>query len=62
MHDYDQIIREQLDMGITEHVDLSVPKEVNQIHYLPHHSVVRQDKDTTKMRIVYDASASVSQC
>ena len=62
LHNYDQIIREQLDMGIIEHVDLSVPKEVNQIHYLPHHSIIWQDEDTTKLRIVYDASARASPC
>lgn len=28
-----------------------------QVHYLPHHGVVRQDKTTSKLRIVYDASA-----
>ena len=26
------------------------------VHYLPHHAVVRQDKQTTRLRVVYDAS------
>ena len=27
------------------------------MHYMTHHAVVRQDKDTTKLRVVYDGSA-----
>lgn len=29
----------------------------NKLHYLPHHGVIREDKLTTKLRVVYDASA-----
>ena len=62
---YDSIIREQLALGILEPVEGS--NAFSRIHYLPHHAVVRQDKSTTKMRIVYDASAkadgpSLNEC
>ena len=62
---YDSIIREQLALGIVEPVDESAT--FSRIHYLPHHAVVRQDKSTTKLRIVYDASAkedgpSLNEC
>ena len=29
------------------------------MHYLPHRSVVREDHDTTKLRITFDASAKI---
>ena len=56
----DEIITKQLHDGIIEeinpHNDSSEPGKV---HYLPHHPVVREHAKTTKVRIVYDASAKV---
>ena len=72
MSEYDSIIRGQLQQGIVELVDTpseSADREENskRVHYLPHHAVIRENKDTTKIRIVYDASAksegpSLNQC
>ena len=56
LQEYDNIIREQLKKGIVEAVTDSSATG-GQVHYLPHHTVVRSDKTTTKLRIVYDASA-----
>ena len=56
---YDSTIREQLEKGIIEPVQ-SDEETTNIVHYLPHHGVVRADKATTKLRIVYDASAKTS--
>ena len=53
---YDSVIREQLNKGIIESVRDCAPI-THLVHYLPHHAVVRDDKETTKLRIVYDASA-----
>ena len=53
LKEYSAIIQEQLDKGIIEIVE----QTAGRTHYLPHHAVVRHDKETTKVRIVYDASA-----
>ena len=54
---YDKIIRDQLDQEI---IELVPADSQGPIHYLPHHGVVRADKDTTKLRVVYDASSKMS--
>ena len=56
LREYDAILHEQLDKGIIERVEDS-DETPGMIHYLPHHAVIRQDKETTKVRLVYDASA-----
>ena len=36
------------------------PVPLGKVHYLPHHEVLRHDKDTTKLRVVYDTLASTN--
>lgn len=54
LDDYDAVIREQLEEGVVERA----PAEVTgREFYLPHRAVVRENAETTKLRVVYDASA-----
>ena len=53
---YDQVIRDQLANNVIEKVsdkESDNPKE----YFMPHRPVIRADAETTKMRVVYDASA-----
>jgi len=53
----DSVIKEQLKNDIVEVVEKPVDGEVGKTNYLLHHAVIRQDKTTTKLRVVYDTSA-----
>nr|XP_047139172.1 uncharacterized protein LOC124815072 [Hydra vulgaris] len=55
---YNSIIKEQLCQGVIEKVNNHKIKFGN-VHHLPHRPVVRDDKSTTKVRMVFDASASI---
>ena len=59
LQEYDQIIQQQIRHGIIEAVpdDETENTDSKSVHYLPHHGVVRRDRETTKLRIVYDGSA-----
>ena len=60
LQEYNAIIKTQLNQGIVELVEEPLGDDNSGVHYLPHHAVIRQDKVTTKLRIVYDASAKSS--
>ena len=51
---YNDIISQQVEEGIIEQVAELEPE--GKVHYLPHRAVVRENAETTKIRIVYDAS------
>ena len=54
------MIKEQLKNGVVEEVQHDQVLEPGNIHYLPHRGVVKLDRDTTKVGVVYDASSKVS--
>jgi hypothetical protein len=55
--EYDKIIKDQLDAGIIEKIPQQEINRSENVHYLPHHGVVRKDEQTTKLRVVYNGSA-----
>ena len=57
---YSAVIQEQIDRGIIERVSDKVT-EGEFKHYIPHHAVITPTKSTTKVRVVYDASAKTRQ-
>ena len=50
------MIADQLEKGIVEVVKESGKEGSGKNHYVHHHAVVRRDKETTRLRIVYNAS------
>ena len=56
---YDKIFKEYEENKIIEKVsDDKIAKEPGLVHYLPHRPVVRNDKETTKIRAVFDVSCA----
>ncbi|XP_066929853.1 uncharacterized protein [Clytia hemisphaerica] len=53
---YDHIIKEQIELGVIEEVPTSTTPE--KAFYLPHRPVCRDDRITTKVRMVFDASST----
>ncbi|KAL5496662.1 hypothetical protein EMCRGX_G012995 [Ephydatia muelleri] len=60
LQEYDAIIRSQLESNIVELVEDPFSPTAVKVHYIPHHPMIRKDKATTKLLIVYDASAKTN--
>ena len=59
--DYDTIFKDYEKEGIIKRVPVEeIAKEAGTTHYLPHRPVIREDKQTTKIRTVFDASCKVN--
>ena len=53
---YDKVIQEQLEDGIVEKVfDITLQKRKE--FYLPRKAIIREDAESTKLRVVYDSSS-----
>lgn len=58
---YQDIMTDYETKGIIERVpDKEIPCTEGMVHYLPHRPVIREDKETTKVRAVFDASCDVN--
>ena len=60
LFEYDRIINDYLSMDIIEKVPLNQNIEPGTIHYLPHRAVIKSERETTKIRVAFDASSEQS--
>ena len=53
-----QVTKNQINTGILE----PIPDQPsgNQVHYIPHHVILKENAETVKLRIVYDCSSKES--
>ncbi|KHJ86527.1 hypothetical protein OESDEN_13717, partial [Oesophagostomum dentatum] len=62
LQEYDKTFKDQLGKGIIEQVDNIKTHSGEILHYLPHQPVITPMKETTKLRIVFDASSHYRDC
>ena len=58
LREYNSIIQDQLQCGITDRMKRP---DVGNVNYLPYHGVVRKDALTTKLCVVFDASSKATK-
>lgn len=55
LREYDSVIKEQLASGVIERVGES--GKADRVHHISHLAVIHKEASTTKLKVVYDASA-----
>ena len=58
LEEYHQVMLEQVQDGILEEIPDKPTGEI--VHYVPHHPVIREEAESTRLRIVYDCSSRAS--
>lgn len=58
---YKEIIEDYIKKGIIERVKMPQETEDKPVYYMPHQAVIKQERLTTKLRIVFDASSHQSR-
>ena len=59
LREYHAIMMDQLEEGVLERVSSEMGGRVGKTYHMPHQLVVRKDKETTKVRVVYDCSSKM---
>ena len=61
MIEYHKIIKQYINDGIVEPIrSTKTSYDLGSVHYLPHRAAVHQNRDTIKVRVVFDASVDVN--
>ncbi|KIH46741.1 integrase core domain protein [Ancylostoma duodenale] len=59
---YNEVFQDQLNKNIVEEVGEEETRQGETIHFIPHQAILTPQKITTKLRIVFDASAHYKGC
>ena len=59
--EYKKVMREYIEMGHFEKVEVDQLKvNLSDCYYLPHHAVIKETRNTTKLRVVFDGSCKTT--
>lgn len=60
LRDYDNVIKDQVKSGIIEALPENDDNQAH-THFLPHQGVIRTNRETTKLQVMFDESAKTNK-